>query len=119
MKERGGKKRERETEAEREICLEKAGGAREGKRERTIKREGGSNESKYNAKGYLIVSTLYLRPGRDYTATSLLLTVASFIRNSPSGSRSDYAFRECLLRSRVGRKEKRAPSSDALALRLL
>lgn len=43
--------------------MEKAKGTREGKRERTIKREGESNESKYNAKGYLIVSTLYLRPG--------------------------------------------------------
>lgn len=36
---------------------------------------------KYNGTGYLIVSTLYLRSARDYTAASLLLTVASFIRN--------------------------------------
>lgn len=41
--------------------------------------------NKYNGTGYLIVSTLYLRSARDYTAASLLLTVASFIRN-PTGS---------------------------------
>lgn len=50
-------------EREREICLEK-----EGERQRVAEgRRGGkeskSNESKYNMKGYLIVSTLYPRLG--------------------------------------------------------
>lgn len=85
---------EREREREK-FVWRKGSESRKEKERRGRKGEKENNESKYNVKGYLIVSTLYPRPrpGRDYTATSLLPTVASFIRNPRSTSSVPDSFR--------------------------